>query len=135
VSEPAAAVPSSHPYLLIVDDEPVVLEIAGRMASAAGWSPVMAGSAVRALALLDELDGAVHHVLADLHLAGEDGIAFARALRRRDPGLRIALMTGDAEGADPARLVGDAVDAVLEKPFGIQELDHLFEPACTGRAA
>ena len=58
-------------------------------------------------------------VLLDVHVGPEDGLAFLDELRRDQPDLRVALLTGST---DLDRVREHNPDAVLGKPF---ELDQL----------
>jgi two-component system, OmpR family, response regulator len=64
--------------------------------------------------------GSVSLVLLDVRLGTDDGIAVARELRKDHPEVTIAFLTGSAitlaEGAE------DASDAVIHKPFDLEEL-------------
>ena len=130
-----AAPRPGDPYLLIVDDEPGVLEVARLMAATLGWNPVLANSAEHALALVRDHVRELDHVLVDLHLRGSSGLELARGLRKLNPDLHLAVMTGDDVPA--GRPLGEPglVDAVLVKPFTVTDLDLVFAPLSRARAA
>jgi len=62
----------------------------------------------------------VEVLLLDLHLPGEDGRELLREVRARSPAPAVALFTGSPELEDGAQ--GEAADAVLRKPFALEEL-------------
>ena len=127
--------PNRDPYLLIVDDEPGVLEVARIMASSLGWSPLVANSAEHAFALFRDHVDVLGHVLVDLHLPGANGLELARHLRGLSPAVRIAVMTGDDAASTAPLGEPGLVNAVLSKPFTVGELDHVFALAARSRAA
>ncbi len=112
----AADIPSS---VLVVDDEPVVLQLFSRVLSEKGLRTRTASSAEEALKLLEQ--GGIACVLADKNMPGMDGIEMLRRVRAAQPHCAFIVMTGYAstESAIEALRLG-AVD-YLEKPF--EDLD------------
>ena len=113
----------AEPFLLIVDDEPSVLEVTHAMAAALGWHPLLANTAEHALTLFRLHPGTLHHVLVDLHMPGCGGEALARALRALRPDVHVDVMTGDETGAD-VLLASGVVDGVLVNPFVLADLEQ-----------
>jgi len=121
----AADIPSS---VLVVDDEPVVLQLFSRVLSEKGLRTRTASSAEEALKLLEQ--GGIACVLADKNMPGMDGIEMLRRVREAQPHCAFIVMTGYAstESAIEALRLG-AVD-YLQKPF--EDLDlvaHRIEDA------
>ena len=122
--------PSSHPppslgptvaagTILLVDDEPIVRQLAERALRAAGWKIVAADSAENALASMRTI--APDAVVADLTLPGMDGRALVAALRQRWPNLPAVMVSGYTDSAgwadpDPEKTV------FLAKPFPLSAL-------------
>jgi CheY-like chemotaxis protein len=108
----ALQMPSS---VLVVDDEPIVLQVFSRVLSEKGLSTRTASNAEEALKLLDE--GGIACVLADKNMPGMDGIEMLRRMREAQPHCAFIVMTGYAstESAIEALRLG-AVD-YLQKPF------------------
>ena len=66
------------------------------------------------------LSGApVDVVLLDVHVGRDDGRDLLRELRKRSPGTPVALLTGSS---DPGTLEPERADAVIPKPFRLEEL-------------
>ena len=108
----ALQMPSS---VLVVDDEPIVLQIFSRVLSEKGLRTRTASNAEEALKVLDE--GGIACVLADKNMPGMDGIEMLRRVREAQPHCAFIVMTGYAstESAIEALRLG-AVD-YLQKPF------------------
>lgn len=108
----ALQIPSS---VLVVDDEPIVLQVFSRFLSEKGLRTRTAASAEEALAVLEE--GGIACVLADKNMPGMDGMEMLRRVREAQPHCAFIVMTGYAstESAIEALRLG-AVD-YLQKPF------------------
>lgn len=108
--------------ILVVDDEPRIVEIARDYLERSGFRVVSAGDGDQALRLArNEIPSLV---VLDLMLPGMDGLDVTRALRR-DPRLRdvpIIMLTARVDEAD--KLVGLELgaDDYLTKPFSPREL-------------
>jgi CheY-like chemotaxis protein len=116
----AADMPSS---VLVVDDEPIVLQLFSRVLSEKGLRTRTASSAEEALKLLEQ--GGIACVLADKNMPGMDGIEMLRRVREAQPHCAFIVMTGYAstESAIEALRLG-AVD-YLQKPF--EDLDQVAQ--------
>jgi two-component system, OmpR family, response regulator ResD len=112
---------SSKGTVLVVDDEPTIVEIVGRYMERAGYETHEAGDGPEALRLAD-----LHRpdlVVLDLMLPGIDGIEVMRQLHER-PGPRTAVILLTARGEESDRLVGlrHGADDYVVKPFSPAEL-------------
>ncbi|HEV6968666.1 ATP-binding protein [Roseateles sp.] len=126
--EPSAATaPSPGSVVLLVDDNPDVLEATSALLQQAGLAVRTAASAAQALALLD---GGLRPdmLVSDIVMpGGMDGLGLAQQTRQRLPSLRIVLATGYSSAAADARAQGFTV---LRKPYeSARLLTALQEPA------
>ncbi|MCE9596036.1 MAG: sigma-54 dependent transcriptional regulator [Planctomycetes bacterium] len=106
--------------ILVVDDEPIVLEILSEVLSREGFQ---VGRAPTAQAALDLLARDPHElVLCDIRMPGMDGFEFLRRVHRAYPATDVVLMTGYAslDGAIDAMALG-AVDYLI-KPLRRKEV-------------
>ena len=108
--------------ILVVDDEPRIVEIARDYLQQAGFRALTAGDGDRALAVARAERPSL--IVLDLMLPGLDGLDVMRALRR-DPALAdipVIMLTARVEEAD--KLVGLELgaDDYLTKPFSPREL-------------
>jgi len=107
--------------VLVVDDEPTILDVVGRYMERAGYETYRAADGPEALRL-----AAAHRpdlVVLDLMLPGIDGIEVMRQLHEA-PGPRIAVILLTARGEESDRLVGlrQGADDYVVKPFSPAEL-------------
>jgi DNA-binding response OmpR family regulator len=115
-------------HVLIVDDDASIRLLCRINLELEGW-------AVRDAATLGEArqqlaDGAVAVVLLDVHVGPESGVEFADELRRDHPEVAVAMLTGSVgtPSADDA-----SADAVIAKPFTLDELAGTVRSLATGR--
>jgi two-component system response regulator ResD len=111
----------SHGTVLVVDDEPTIVEVVARYIERAGYVTYGAADGPEALRLADLHDPDL--VVLDLMLPGIDGIEVMRQLHERsgDPAAVILLT---ARGEESDRLVGlrRGADDYVVKPFSPAEL-------------
>ena len=105
--------------VLLIEDEPIVRQLAERMLNRAGCRVVAVGSAEAALAATETLTPDV--VVADLTLPGMDGRTVIAALRGRWPKLPAVLVSGYADSARSADLAGEKM-VFLAKPYALEDL-------------
>jgi DNA-binding NtrC family response regulator len=118
--------------VLVIDDDPMLRRIVGRMLSTVGYDALTACDATSAYAILAETR--IDAVLLDLRMPDVPGDALFYAIVRRWPRLtgRIALMSGDVweiEAEGPAEL---RACPMLAKPFGLGELAVLLARLTAG---
>lgn len=106
--------------ILIVDDEPVVLDFLSDVLSNEGFSVSCASEASQALDILAKEPHDL--VLSDIRMPGFGGFELLKSVRRRSPGTDVILMTGYAsvDGAIDAMTLG-AVDYLI-KPLKPKEI-------------
>ena len=118
----AASTSAAAVAILVVDDDPTVLEMTSRLLRRAGAdvrSFPGGRAAVRAIA-----DGLARPtlLLTDIDMPEMSGIELAARVAALRPGVRIVMMTGDEASASAARDHPDLVASVLLKPFTTAEL-------------
>ena len=106
--------------ILVVDDEPDMLENVARILQRGPYVCLTASSARDALALLDR--ERLDLILTDLRMPGIDGLRLIRAARRLRPATPIVMVTAyAADRAAQAGLLAGAT-ALLTKPFTAAQL-------------
>lgn len=117
--------------ILLVEDDVIFREGLVDLLSDAGHWVHSAGSGEEALTW-SRKGHQLDLVLADVRMAGMDGIAAFQELRRERPGLRGIIMTGYASTDAPRRAVHAGVWDYLYKPFGTAELLQAIEQVLHG---
>jgi CheY-like chemotaxis protein len=108
--------PRPQGTILIVDDEPMVRLVVGRLLEEWDFKVLEADNGRTALELMGDLKEALSLVITDLVMPYMDGFEFARAFRPRYPEVPILFMTGRC----PNAVVGsffDPAENLIFKPF------------------
>ncbi len=115
--------------ILLVDDEPSVLDVAALNLRAHGYRVLAARGGHEALDLCRRHLGEVRLVLTDMMMPGMDGAAVIRGVRERLPGLPAVVMSGLPVKAPLGPPGGANVQGVLLKPFKAEDLLRTLEAA------
>jgi DNA-binding response OmpR family regulator len=105
--------------VLVVDDDASIRLLCRVNLQLDGWTVREAGTLAEARTELSQ--GGVDVVLLDVHVGTGDGLEFLAELRREQPGLPVAMLTGST---DSRRLDRAQANAVLAKPFTLDELSE-----------
>jgi CheY-like chemotaxis protein len=124
--------------ILVIDDEPFVLEALKRVLASGAVAVITASTADAGLAAMSEAP--VDLVIIDVILPGMDGVAAIKLIRRDYPGVRIIAISGGGNfglnsylpeaistSAYLAACKAAGADGVLAKPFETAELRSLID--------
>lgn len=107
--------------ILVVDDDPIVLELVAKMVKRLGHHPTAAEDAMDALFHLAAAD--YHLVITDYKMPFMDGYQLAVRIKTHHCGTRVVVMTGYCEEEVAHRLNGSGpFDGLLLKPFNMKTL-------------
>jgi two-component system cell cycle sensor histidine kinase/response regulator CckA len=105
-------------HILVVDDEPGVVEFADRALQGAGYKTTTATSGQAAVQICEE-QGCPDLLLTDLRMPQMAGDELASRLRQRDPDLKVLYLTGYADQLFKSKHTLWDGEAFLEKPCSI----------------
>jgi DNA-binding response OmpR family regulator len=105
-------------YVLVVDDDASIRLLCRINLELEGWTVREAATLAEAREQL--ADGAVDVVLLDVHVGADSGVDFLNELRKDYPAMPVAMLTGSVE--TPATVDGVGADAVISKPFTLEQL-------------
>jgi CheY-like chemotaxis protein len=105
------------PEVLVVDDEPLILQMLGLALPCHGLAVRQAGGGQQAVDLYRQHRGSIRVVLLDVKMPGLDGPQTLAALREIDPGVRCVFMTGYAADSLAEELLALGAEQVVQKPF------------------
>jgi two-component system, cell cycle sensor histidine kinase and response regulator CckA len=115
---PASAPPGHGEVVLIVDDEPALLDVTSRMLRSHGYETVQAGGYDEAVAAATAQP--VDLLLTDSVLPGSSGAVVAERVRALVPGVRVLHMSGYVPGRGNYAPAGQA--DFVHKPFTSEAL-------------
>ena len=118
----AAPVRGGTESLLLVEDDPMVREIAARALRTGGYQVLVAADGAEALQVASRQGTTLRLLVADVVLPGLDGRTLADQLVRRLPGLRVLFISGHAREAIVRHGVDDGGAEFLPKPFTAADL-------------
>ena len=117
--------------ILVVDDDPGVLEVAARVLERVGYRVIEATEPEEALRLARAHQGRLDLVLTDVVMPGMSGRELAERLARQRPETRVLFMSAYTE--DEALLRGVQFNGTrfIEKPFSLEGLTQAVREALT----
>jgi DNA-binding NtrC family response regulator len=117
--------------VLIVDDEPDMVENCARILERAGHDCLTATDGARGVALLESDHPDV--VLTDLKMPGVDGMELLHRARTLDPGLPVIVITGFATIESAVAAVKEGAFDYLPKTFSVDQLQVAVDRALRHR--
>jgi CheY-like chemotaxis protein len=105
---------SPRSTILVVDDDPAILEYAGWVLEECGYAVLTAPNAASALVVLRN-NGRIDLLFTDLVMPGFDGIELARRAGQEVPGLKVLFTTGFSTDPTPN-------GRLLKKPYRPHQL-------------
>jgi DNA-binding response OmpR family regulator len=117
---PQAQTARTTQIILVVEDEPALVDVIVYNLRQAGFETVEAGDGREALRLAAEVRPAL--VILDLMLPDLDGLAVCRTLRERFPALPIIMVTARTSELDRVLGLELGADDYVPKPFSPREL-------------
>lgn len=115
--------------ILLVDDEPSLLELLSIRLSAAGLTIKTASSGTEALSLITQF--LPHLVITDLRMDEMDGMQFSRLIQRDHPTLPIIIITAHGTIKEAVAATSEGVFGFITKPIDNTELLSTINKALT----
>jgi nitrogen-specific signal transduction histidine kinase/CheY-like chemotaxis protein/PAS domain-containing protein len=113
--------------VLLVDDEPLLLDSLAEALGGLGFQVLACASGAEALERFDDAGATIDAAVIDLRLPQVSGVQVARSLRERRPTLPVVFMSGFVDQhREELSAFGDA--PVLPKPFAPSQLVKTLEP-------
>lgn len=127
VSDGAVSGTSLSPTVLLVDDEPVVLDLLEDLLSDAGFQVTRTDNGAQALELVVQRE--FDAMLIDLKMPDMDGRQLYHEVCARRPAMasRIIFTTGDLDRPDLRMFLDDTGAVLLRKPFELEQVADTFQ--------
>ena len=125
----AAALPV--PRVLVVDDEPSVIDVFQEFLSGQGYALTIASSGEEAVRLIPELRPDI--ILTDINLPGLSGLEVMRYAKSVDPEVAVIVVTGYASASTAIDALRQGAFNYVTKPFDLDEVHQIVERAVANR--
>jgi PAS domain S-box-containing protein len=119
---PAPATHKCHETILLVEDEPAVLELTQTVLAARGYTVIEAHTPEVAERLAGKNGAEIHLLLTDVVMPGMSGRELAKRLTARNPSLRVLFMSGYTYNVIAQDGTLEEGISFLQKPFTPQLL-------------
>jgi CheY-like chemotaxis protein len=130
-AEPAERGKSSETLLYVVDDEPMLLELASVILEPLGYAVQTFRSPEAALRAFETAEPTPDLIIADFAMDAMTGLELAEACRRRRPQQKVLLVSGTV-GPEVAGLAPAKPDGFLAKPYQAQQLSDAVKALLAG---
>ncbi|MBX7244450.1 MAG: sigma-54 dependent transcriptional regulator [Candidatus Sumerlaeaceae bacterium] len=117
--------------ILIIDDEPVVRDVATRILSRAGHNAVTAGSLAEGMKVVNATP--IEVMLLDIYLPDGRGDELIPDFLRRDPQMKIIVISGDVTATTAVAALKRGAFDYVTKPFTPETLLHVVAQGCDAR--
>jgi len=122
--------------ILLAEDDDMFRGLLRQVLESQGYQVLAAENPAAALALATGRGDAIQLLLSDMVMPGGTGADLAAQLKRRDPAIKVVLMSGYTDDALASRDADKVTaDAFLEKPFATQDLLRLIRELLSSRSA
>jgi CheY-like chemotaxis protein len=109
-------------YLLLIEDEPEVAELAAEMLAEEGYKVILARDGFEALRIYEEMGKQIGLVILDFFLPVMDGDAVFDELRSINPDIDVVLSSGFAEQSKIGAMLAQGLRGFIPKPYTRQKL-------------
>ena len=113
--------------VLLVDDEPNILEAARAALELFGLRVNTAKDGREAMEIFRQAPGAIDLVLMDLTMPRMDGRETFQAMRQIRPDVRVILSSGYSEQDSLQEFIGKGLAGFIQKPYNLRELRKILE--------
>jgi two-component system nitrogen regulation response regulator NtrX len=109
-----------YPSILIVDDEPYILQSLGGLLSDEGYEVLTASNGYEALKIIDAQSPDL--VVLDIWMPGIDGIETLREIKKNHPFLPVVIITGHGNIETAVTAIKLGAFDMIEKPLSIEKV-------------
>src|SRR2546422_4630841 len=109
-------------YILLIEDEPDVADLASEMLAEEGYRVVIAHDGFEALKIYEKMGKRIGLVILDYFLPVIDGDAVFEELRSLNPKVNVVLSSGFAEQTKIASMLAKGLRGFIPKPYSREKL-------------
>ena len=119
---PEESIEGGQETVLLVDDEPLILDIGSKHLSRVGYKVVTAANGEEALEIFKGMQDEISLVILDLSMPGMGGHRCLQALLSMEPSIKVIVFTGYSRDGDISETLSSGAVALLAKPFSKNEM-------------
>jgi PAS domain S-box-containing protein len=119
---PTESVKHGYETILLVEDEPAILEMATTMLEMQGYTVLAVTIPSEAIRMAREYDSEIHLLMTDLVMPEMNGRDLAKKLTSLRPNIKYLFMSGYTDNIIAHRCVLDKGIDFIQKPFTLQDL-------------
>lgn len=123
---PAPDIKGENRLVLIVDDEPAVLELLRTVLQTLEFQVITAEDGERGMAQVESIGQALSLVITDRHMPRMDGMEFVAKIREQLPRTPLIVASGRVEKGDRKTFERMGVAELLHKPFTQHDLINVL---------
>ena len=116
---------TGHEHVLLVDDEPGIVEMGGRMLESLGYQVTTRTSSIEALELFKHEPGRFELIITDMTMPNMTGDRFSQELMKIRPDIPIILCTGYSHQISEEKAKEIGIKAFVMKPMVKRELSSI----------
>ncbi len=113
------------PEVLLVEDDPDVRKVEKELLTVLGYRVTEVSSGEEALKIVKGQRPPI--VITDLSMPGMDGAELGREVKKIAPDTKVLLISGFVSEEEMEKFKKMGIDAVLHKPFGLEELRKILD--------
>jgi hypothetical protein len=118
---------SGRETILLVDDEIAVLKLGRAILEHQGYRVLLAPDGQEALTIYGEHDNEIAVVILDMMMPNLNGLQTLRQLKQLNPAVKVLMTTGSYSDELEDSALAEGVEAVLQKPYSLDELVRVVE--------
>jgi len=126
------AIRRGNETILLVDDEPMILEVGGEMLSELGYQVITVNSGQEALEIFASGPDRIHLVILDMVMPKLGGGETYDRLKAIDPDVRVILSSGYGIDGEASEILRKGCKGFIQKPFGIIQLSTKIREVLKG---
>lgn len=108
--------------ILLVDDEPMIIDIAQEILGVLGYKVLTAGSGQEALEMYHRHQDTVHLCIIDMIMPQMSGSELFDRLKKINPAIKVLLSSGYSIDGQAREILNRGCDGFIQKPFTISQL-------------
>jgi two-component system cell cycle sensor histidine kinase/response regulator CckA len=125
-SENPGADGRGHETVLVVEDEPAILQLTTAIIRKRGYTVLVAPTPNEAIRLSEAFDGEIHLLITDVIMPQMNGLDLAEDLKSRRPGLKCIFMSGYTADIIAHRGILDEGVNFVQKPFSAKVMSAMI---------